>query len=76
MSAGFQFTPGMAPFRPDDKAEAQAALIELRKQFSRLEKEAPTAPHAFLGKLTHEEWIGVHLRHCELHLSFLIPNAG
>ena len=76
MPAGFQFTPQMTAFRPDDNADAKAALNELRKQFSRLEREAPTAPHAFFGKLTHEEWIGVHLRHCELHLSFLIPGAG
>ncbi len=73
MPSGFQFTPQMEPFRPDDKANAQAALSELRKQLTRLEKEAPTAPHPFFGKMTHAEWIGLHLRHCELHLSFLVP---
>lgn len=76
ISPGFQFTPQMAAFRPDDNADAKAALEEFRKQFSRLEREAPTAPNPFLGKLTHEEWIGSMLRHCELHLSFLVPNVG
>ena len=73
MSPGFQFRPDMEPFRPDDNADAKAALEQLRKQFARLEKEAPTAPHPFFGKMTREEWIGLHLRHCELHLSFLVP---
>jgi hypothetical protein len=73
MSPGFQFRPIMEPFRPDDNADPQTALEQLRMQFSRLEKEAPTAPHPFFGKMTHEEWIGLHLRHCELHLSFLVP---
>ena len=73
MPAGFQFNSQMEPFRPDNNADAQAALSELRKQLTRLEREAPTAPHPFFGKMTHEEWIGLHLRHCELHLSFLVP---
>ena len=73
MPSGFQFTPQMDAFRPDDKADANTALSELRQQLARLEKEAPTAPHPFFGKMTHAEWIGLHLRHCELHLSFLVP---
>ncbi len=73
VSPGFQFTPQMAAFRPNDHAEAKTALEEFRQQFARLERETPTAPNPFLGKLTHEEWIGSMLRHCELHLSFLVP---
>ena len=73
MPSGSQFVAQMEPYRPDDKADAKTALRELRQQLTRLEKEAPTAPHPFFGKMTHEEWIGLHLRHCELHLSFLVP---
>ncbi len=76
MPAGFQFTKQMEPYRPEDQAVAVAALDELRKQYARLSRESPTAPHPFLGPLTHEEWIGVHLRHAELHLSFLVPEAA
>jgi hypothetical protein len=32
-----------------------------------------TARHPVLGKLTHEEWTQLHLRHAELHLSFAVP---
>ncbi len=76
ISPGFQFTPQMAAFRPDENAEPKSALDEFRKQFSRLQREAPTAPNPFLGELTHQEWIGTNLRHCELHLSFLISDGG
>ena len=76
MYSGFQFTKQMEPYRPDDKATAIAALDELEKQYSRLSREAPGVPHPFLGPLTHEEWMGVNLRHAELHLSFLIPEGS
>ena len=39
--------------------------------FTRLKSEAPTQPNVIFGKLSHEEWIQMHLRHAELHLSFL-----
>ena len=76
MPAGFQFTKQMEPYRPEDQAVAVAALEELRKQYSRLSRESPSVPHPFLGPLTHEEWLGMHLRHAELHLSFLVPEAA
>jgi len=31
----------------------------------------PHPPHPVLGQLTHDQWIGFHLRHCEHHLSFI-----
>jgi hypothetical protein len=46
-------------------------LTKFRKNFSRLKSECPKIPHALFGRMTHEEWIAQHLRHAELHLSFL-----
>jgi hypothetical protein len=43
----------------------------VRSAFSRLKSEAPTQPNVIFGRLSHEEWIQMHLRHAELHLSFL-----
>ena len=76
MGAGFQFTKEMAAFRPDDNATAAASLDELRQQYGRLSRATPTEPHPFFGKLAHDEWVGMQLRHAELHLSFLIPDAA
>lgn len=46
------------------------AVRELRESFGRLNRQVPTLPHVFFGKLSHEEWIKFHLRHAELHFSF------
>ncbi len=49
------------------------ALGDLRKAVGRLRTEKATAVHPVLGRLTHEEWIQLHLRHAEMHLSFAVP---
>src|SRR5262245_33582863 len=48
------------------------ALTRMRRAMVRLQREAPPAASPILGLLTHEEWIALHSRHAELHLSFLI----
>ena len=53
-------------------ASPQQALDLLRKAVGRLRHETATAIHPILGKLTHEEWTQLHLRHAELHLSFAV----
>jgi hypothetical protein len=51
------------------------SLQSLRRAVDRLRTERMTARHPFFGKLTHEEWVLLHLRHAELHLSFAVPGA-
>jgi hypothetical protein len=46
------------------------ALQRFQIAFLRLKNEAPTAPHPFFGRMTHPEWMALHLRHAELHFSF------
>lgn len=46
-----------------------------RQVLRRLETEAPTLSHKLLGPLTHEEWVALNLRHCELHLGFFVPRS-
>jgi hypothetical protein len=46
-------------------------LARFRQTFTRLKSETPTKPNVLFGPLTHEEWINLHLRHAELHLSFV-----
>ncbi|WP_435016291.1 DUF1569 domain-containing protein [Tundrisphaera sp. TA3] len=50
-------------------------LAHLRQSFARLAAEPPTLPHPLFGRLTHDEWMALHLRHAELHLSFLHPDT-
>jgi hypothetical protein len=51
--------------------DTEQGLARFRSTFGRLGAECPARPHALLGPLTHQEWINQHLRHAELHLSFL-----
>jgi Protein of unknown function (DUF1569) len=46
-------------------------LDRFRRAFTRLKTESPRLPHLIFGPLTHDEWINQHLRHAELHLSFM-----
>lgn len=50
-----------------------SAEARLRAAIARLDHEAPTRPSPLFGPMSHEEWKGLNLRHCELHLSFLHP---
>jgi hypothetical protein len=39
-----------------------------------MKREAHREPHGFFGKLTHQQWDQLHMRHAELHLSFLVTD--
>ena len=73
MSPGFKLPKdvevGFFPAVPSP----QEALEELRRAVGRSKTEKMTTRHPVLGKLTHEEWTQLHLRHAELHLSFAVP---
>ena len=72
MSPGFRLpTPTEARFFPA-AASPREALAALRLAAARIEREQMTAIHPVLGRLTHDEWLRLHLRHAELHLSFAL----
>ena len=48
-------------------------LARYRAAVERLRRTPPTLENPAFGKLTHEEWIRLNLRHAELHLSFQVP---
>jgi len=54
-----------------DPLSIEEGLARFRRSFTRLRDEPPTRPHLLFGPLTHAQWIQSHLRHAELHLSFL-----
>lgn len=73
MQAGFQL-PKSAVAKAFPVAESpQHALGELRAALDRARTKRMTARHPVFGNLTHDEWTRFHLRHAELHLSFVIP---
>lgn len=49
----------------------EEGAARLRKAAARMKAHAPTIPNPIFGPLTHEEWIGMNLRHAELHLGYM-----
>ena len=60
-------TVGLEPMDADE------GLRRFRTAMERLRASAPTVANPVFGKLTHEQWIQLNLRHAELHLSFQCP---
>ena len=44
-----------------------------REALLRLKRDPPTQVNTLFGRLTHDEWINLNLRHAELHLGFMVP---
>ena len=61
-------TLGLDLLTPDEGLRRYRAAME------RLKSSCPTVINPVFGKLTHEQWIQLNLRHAELHLSFQLPS--
>jgi hypothetical protein len=69
---GFHNPPEAATLEPDPSVSLADAAAYLKNQFRRIENgEQMTQECSIEGPYTHEQWVYIHLRHAELHLSFL-----
>lgn len=74
MSPGFKLsTANDSKAWIGNDAELQAALESVRKAVQRFQSETRRSPHPAFGHLTPEEWFKFHLRHSEMHMSFVVP---
>jgi hypothetical protein len=73
MSAGFKLPAAARAHLVPPATDLADGLANIRQALARLRTETPRAEHPVLGALTPEEWIQLHCRHSELHLSFLVP---
>jgi hypothetical protein len=73
MKAGYKLPKYAGPMFPPPGLSAADGLARIRAAVERFERETPEARHPFLGRLTPDEWISLHLRHAELHMSFVRP---
>jgi hypothetical protein len=53
--------------------ESAKALEMCRQAFQRIANSCPINVNPAFGRLSHEQWIMLSLRHAELHLGFLHP---
>ena len=67
---GFRI-PHTLSFFPDAEVEDAVGARELLAVIDRLSQDTKCVqPSPLLGRLSHEQWIKLHLRHAELHMSF------
>jgi Protein of unknown function (DUF1569) len=75
MSAGFGLPKGTAAYLVPGETSWEEGLRHFRTAMQRMKNESQRKPSPFLGELTREQWDQLHCRHCELHLSFLVPET-
>jgi hypothetical protein len=57
---------------PSTDIELAMAVENIHKALARYETEPQRIPHPFFGRLASQEYTSFHLRHCELHMSFVV----
>jgi hypothetical protein len=75
MSAGFKLPKKALAELVPAPVSFEDGVQSLRQAIHRLQTETQRAPNPVLGPLSVEEWNQLHCRHCELHLSFLVPSS-
>jgi len=60
-------------YLPAETLTVTESLADCRRAVERLATEIPTASHPLFGKMASEEWMALHIRHAELHMSFVVP---
>jgi hypothetical protein len=74
MSAGFIWGEREAKVvTPQREIALEEGLVHLKLAVSRWRAEPQRYPSPLLGKLTPAQWEQFQLRHCEHHLSFIVP---
>ncbi|HIE95975.1 MAG TPA: DUF1569 domain-containing protein [Planctomycetes bacterium] len=67
LPAGFKAPSNFVPAA----TSVEDGLAAMRAAVARQKEESSRAQHPGFGRLTHDEWNDFHLRHAELHMSFL-----
>jgi hypothetical protein len=74
MSAGLQLPKAAAALLPAETSW-EDGVQGICAALLRMKTEVHRHAHPVLGALTRDQWDQLHCRHCELHLSFLVPEA-
>ena len=76
MTPGIRLSREAQALLVPEGADAQTALAELRLAVLRLQHDTDRASHPVFGEMSLDEWDSFHLRHAELHMSFLVAQAA
>jgi hypothetical protein len=75
MKPGFKLPKKFSSYLPSEECTMDEALPKVLAAIKRFDDEIPVADHPFFGKMASEEWMNLHVRHAELHMSFVVPTA-
>lgn len=67
LPAGFKSTDEFIP----DETSVEEGFAALEKSIKRQKEETTRVPHPGFGNISRDEWNDFHLRHAEMHMSFL-----
>lgn len=71
MKPGIKLPKKAKELLPEDEVSVELGLEQMRQQVARIESgEQILRDSPLLGKMTHEQWIAVHLNHCRMHYGF------
>ncbi|MCA8999807.1 MAG: DUF1569 domain-containing protein [Planctomycetaceae bacterium] len=74
LPAGFKFPNRFRPqLEPPEETTLEEGLEDLRQAIARVQSDSQRAPHPVLGQLSREDYDRLHLRHAEMHMSFVRP---
>lgn len=76
MRAGFKLPESGKALIPPSPVSVETGLEHLRQAFRRFDRELRRAPHPLFGPLASQEWVSIHQRHAELHMSFVVLDEG
>jgi len=72
LPSGFKIPKGGEYMLPLQGCAAEKGLARLRKVLERLDRgEQMTVASPAFGRLSHDEWLRLHLGHAQLHLGFI-----
>jgi hypothetical protein len=72
LRSGFQLPPEAAPLLPVPTS-TPAGVDALERAVCRLQETSVRQAHPVFGKMNVSQWNQFHLRHAEMHLSFIVP---
>jgi hypothetical protein len=75
MPAGYKMSAEFAQHLVPGETSWEDGLQTIRAALARMKSEPQRHPSPFLGDMTRDQWDQLHCRHCELHLSFLVPES-
>lgn len=73
MPAGMQLPSKAADLLSPELVSTEDGFAALREALERLGFETERAAHPILGEMSLDQWDNFHLRHAELHMSFVVP---